>query len=327
MSGEEEKKVRTTAKKKFTRCYNRLNEYILSKEGKNIIISKYEDLKLLWNEVQAAHDNYLFAKYPEEEQEISNKEDEWLNDIEEKYEIIGRLKCEYLQTIESKEQNENTLKIEQKVTEQLDANNLTISKNRTTAKALLIQDIKGVEELIKMDKNKLMKLQVLAGMKDVKCQLEKCKESHMLYMTNLSTEEGSAENKWIEEVYRLYECLNRKIYEYVESVSEHELRDKKNIDLKMERLKMPSFNGNIRNYAKFKSDFKNQVEVQVKSDSSLSYILKSCLSGDALAAVENIDESKDIWERLDKKYGQPSLVIDIIMNEIKEAHLVTDNDS
>ena len=190
MSGEEEKKVRTTAKKKFTRCYNRLNEYIVSKEGKNIIIFKYEDLKSLWNEVQVAHDNYLFAKYPDEEQEISSKEDEWLNDIEEKYEIIGRVKCEYLQTIESKEQNETTLKIEQKVTEQLDANNLTISKNRTTAKALLIQDIKGVEELIKMDKNKLMKLQVLAGLKDVKCQLEKCKESHMLYITNLSTEES-----------------------------------------------------------------------------------------------------------------------------------------
>ena len=54
--------------------------------------------------------------------------------------------------------------------------------------------------------------------------------------------------------------------------------------------------------------------------------MKSGLSGEALSAVENIDESKGIWERLDKKYGQPSLLIDLIMNEVKEAPLVTNED-
>ena len=49
MVGEAEKRIRTTAKRKFTRCYNRLNDYILGKEAKNIIIAKFNDFKLLWN--------------------------------------------------------------------------------------------------------------------------------------------------------------------------------------------------------------------------------------------------------------------------------------
>ena len=197
------------------------------------------------------------------------------------------------------------------------------SKNRDASKLLLSQEIKGIEELIKMDKNKLLKSQVVAGVRDVKLQLEKCK---VLYIANLGIAEGRRESEWIENIYSLYENLNYKIYQYIESVTENELKQKRNIDMKMERLKMPAFSGNIRNYAKFKADFKAQVEVQVKSDDSLSYILKSCLSGEALSAVEHIDESKGIWERLDKKHGQPSLLIDIIMNEVKEAPLFTNED-
>ena len=59
------------------------------------------------------------------------------------------------------------------------------SKNRDASKLLLTQEIKGIEELIKMDKNKLMKSQVVAGVRDVKLQLEKCKDSHVSYIANL----------------------------------------------------------------------------------------------------------------------------------------------
>ena len=50
--------------------------------------------------------------------------------------------------------------MEKNVTEQSDSNTLTPSKNRSKAKALLLQDIKGVDEVIKINKNKLMELQV-----------------------------------------------------------------------------------------------------------------------------------------------------------------------
>ena len=68
---------------------------------------------------------------------------------------------------------------------------------------------------------------------------------------------------------------------------------------------MPSFNGNIRSYAKFKTYFKVQVESQVVSKESLIYILKSCLVGEPLDVVENLENARQIWERLDDKFGRP----------------------
>ena len=62
-----------------------------------------------------------------------------------------------------------------------------------------------------------------------------------------------------------------------------------------------------------KVDFKKQVEPQMESD-NIAYALKSCLSEEALRIVESVDDdSEKMWERLDDKYGRPSLLIDVIM--------------
>ena len=52
------------------------------------------------------------------------------------------------------------------------------------------------------------------------------------------------------------------------------------IDLKMERMKMPNFSGNIRDYPRFKADFTKHVMPLAKSDDSAAYLLKSCLDKD-----------------------------------------------
>ena len=186
------------------------------------------------------------------------------------------------------------------------------------------QEIKGIEELIKIDKSNLLKTQIVAGTKDVKLQLEKCKESHTSLLFHLDVQHYEDENKWLEGIYTLYKELNNKVYKYIESVTKREKEEKGNIGLKIERLKMPSFDGDIRKYSKFKSDIIKQVEVQVKSSDTLSYI--SCLSGSALLAVESVDNYSEIWERLAKRYGQLSFLIDI-MHKIKEIPSVMENDS
>ena len=200
-------------------------------------------------------------------------------------------------------------------------------KSRSASKILLQQEIKGIEELILIDKSNLLKSQIISGTKDVKLQLEKCKESHTSLLSHLEVQHHEAENKWLDGIYTLYKELNNKVYRYIESITKMEKEEKRDIGLKMERLKMPSFDGDIRRYSKFKSDFMKQVEVRVKSSDNLSYILKSCLSGSALLSVESIDNYSETWERLDKRYGQPSFLIDIIMNEIKDIHSVMENDS
>ena len=190
--------------------------------------------------------------------------------------------------IESEEQHNNTLTVEQKLAERSNEGIQLALKNRNTSKLLLMQEIKGIEELIKIAKSNLLTSQVVAGVKDVKMQLKKCKESHLTYVSNLSAERAEIQYTWVE-VYLLYEMLNNKVYNYLEKVTANGQREKKDLGLRMEPLKMPSFDGDIRKHSKFKSNFKRQIEVQVKSNETLSYILKSCLCGEALIATENMD--------------------------------------
>ena len=57
------------------------------------------------------------------------------------------------------------------------------------------------------------------------------------------------------------------------------------------------------------------------------YVLKSCLCEKALDVVKNIDDKVDgMWKRLDVRFGQPSMLVDVIMNEIKTIKILNDND-
>ena len=56
----------------------------------------------------------------------------------------------------------------------------------------------------------------------------------------------------------------------------------------------------------------------VTCSQSQAYVLKSCLKGGPLSVVDNVDDGiKEMWKRLDERYGRPSLLTDIVMNDIK----------
>ena len=95
MAGVEEKKQRTTAKQKFTRAYNRLIEVIDNDGELDIVKAKYTDIQALWFEVQTSHENFIFAKYPDQEEPEDEEEDKWIKDLEEKFEIIQKARFDY----------------------------------------------------------------------------------------------------------------------------------------------------------------------------------------------------------------------------------------
>ena len=73
---------------------------------------------------------------------------------------------------------------------------------------------------------------------------------------------------------------------------------------KLHKMKLPDFDGNIRNYPRFISDFKRFVLPNIQSTDSASYVLRNCLSGIARESVRNIDDDVDaMLERLDEKFG------------------------
>jgi len=97
--------------------------------------------------------------------------------------------------------------------------------------------------------------------------------------------------------------------------------------LKLERMRMPSFDGNIRDYPRFKADFLKQVVPQTKGDDSTAYALKSCLRGTPIDITKNVDDDlNEMWKRLDEKYGTTSKLTETIMFDVKRIKPLKDEE-
>ena len=89
--------------------------------------------------------------------------------------------------------------------------------------------------------------------------------------------------------------------------------------MKVEKISLPTFNGNNRTFARFKGDFKQIVEKAYPDEVQRTYVLKkSCLKGPAKTLVENIDTLKDVWDRLESKYGNTNDIIHMVTSDIKK---------
>lgn len=54
-----------------------------------------------------------------------------------------------------------------------------------------------------------------------------------------------------------------------------------------------------------------------------SYVLRSCLGSDPATTVKSIDDDiSEMWKRLDEKYGDPTKVTGIIIDEIRRTRII-----
>ena len=83
--------------------------------------------------------------------------------------------------------------------------------------------------------------------------------------------------------------------------------------LRLEKVRMPHFDGKLREYPQFKKDFQKQVMTQTRK-SDAAYVLRPCLDGEPAKLVKSVDDDIDeMWQRLDEKYGDPAKVADVII--------------
>ena len=147
-------------------------------------------------------------------------------------------------------------------------------------------------------------------------------KSHDLYIVTCFTDAID-----IEENDLYLETFTRK-YIDVEAACDNFTRNKKDCcdrkatgerenSIKLERIKFRIFDGDVRKYPKFKSDFTKFV-APLCSNYQMAFVLKSYLCESVRREIENIDHSIDsIWNRLDEKYGAVHKLIDCVLSDIK----------
>ena len=95
---------------------------------------------------------------------------------------------------------------------------------------------------------------------------------------------------------------------------------------KMEKPKMPRFAGDVRDYAIFRSNFKDAVDTRFSKRDAFS-LLRTSLQGRPLELIKGIGTDYDAaWSYLDSVYGDPRFVADTITQDITKFRPLRDGE-
>ena len=162
--------------------------------------------------------------------------------------------------------------------------------------------------------------------KELDTSLTNCNELHNKALELVDSKRADYEIEWIRNVHAHYNEISAKIESFIAQEIDHDSVRKQNL-LQLEKVKMPLFTGGIRDYPRFKMDFEKQVMPTINIESA-PYILRSCLSKEPAHVIKNIDDDLEaMWKRLDEKYGDPTKVVDVIMNAIQNTRNIRDGEN
>ena len=276
---EDSRNRRRSAKAKFTRKFNEITKSIDEKKGMDIVKRLYMELNEAWVNVEAKHDN--FCTYLNDEDCI--KEEPWIEELQERFVLATEKQLSYEKNIKAME-DAAKYQQQQKDLEQREHSKLERDKEQMKIK----RDMKEtLFNQIKDDVNASLEKEyedeaphVMSGIftkarKELNTAFSECKEANDKYMEYLQKQEDIAfEMAWMKTVQRRY---NKITDELEKRIASSERRKQESCGIRMEKVKLPTFDGNLRNYARFKSDFQKQVQPNLSKDAA-PYTLRSCLA-------------------------------------------------
>ena len=130
---------------------------------------------------------------------------------------------------------------------------------------------------------------------------------------------------WYASIYNKFERINKTVDDYLYALKA-EKGFVKGTSMRMAKIPLPTFNGNIRNYPRFIKDFKDMVLPNVKAIEA-AFTLRQCLSDSIRTELSFCDDNvNDILSRLDEKYANPAKLVDCIITEIQRFRKLDDDD-
>ena len=333
MSAATIKNARTTAQRLFTRANNAILKSMKSGDDVSLVERKFQELSSRYTSVQDTHEQYITAVQDSVDYDES-KFDEWFNEIEEVYTSTERMAHSYIKCAtddssnkllsaisSAEEEKKQTIQTESEVCETL----------RDFERMEIVNEADKIRKLLRkkddFDDNTLSRL-LNEHQTDLKKQLERCKNAQAQYLSTLQRDDVQSELSWTDSIHDIYSEMTSIIAASLQKLKPESSDDrKKTYGLKLQPMPLPKFDGDTREYPRFKDDFKNQVIPSI-SESQQSYVLKSCLTGTPLEVVKTVDHNiSEMWRRLDDKYGEPTKVIDVIMYDIKRMQPIKDNEN
>jgi hypothetical protein len=178
---------------------------------------------------------------------------------------------------------------------------------------------------------------------DQQLRWESVQEAHDEYTAFLTEEEDiSTAEVWLDEICKRFDdvevavgkAMNKSKKKLEPSITDTKMDSASSTGIKlketairMERLRFPTFEGDIRKYPQFKEEFVDQIQPH-SSTSQLAFILKSYLSGPVQEEINNVsDNYKKMWDRLDQKYGNINKLVDAILYDVKKLSITEPTDS
>ena len=310
---EEAKRIRTSAKARFTRKRNEFFKSVDENKGMEAVKRTFADLHEAWNIVEGKHDIYMIHLA---EDEIEQNE-AWINELQELYEEATTTHTQYV--------NDHTLHEQKRVEEfhEQESMRLEQEKLRRLLKQFSIKK-KSMKTIfvtsVKHAYNAMASQNAPEALRkterDLDIALADCKALHTM-LELLDNEDVEKEIEWIRNMHARHQEISSRIEAFISvKINDTKAKDKSN-PLQLEKIKMPSFHGNVRNYPQFKTDFEKQVMPSINAQNA-PYVLRSCLGKEPADTVKSVDDDiTAMWKRLDEKYGDPAKVADVVMCAIQ----------
>ena len=232
------KKTSTTSKAMFTKARNNMLSLIDSGSDVEIIESRFNEVKRTYLNVQEKHEEYLGLRGIEE----ANTSDQqgWVEVIDKEYDEAEELKVTYIRN-KGNVEYEDRKKLHAEELKNTQRQALSI---RRIEEAAFLSQMENLQDLVKLqleEDDPVMNV-VKDGLSDDKRQIDICKKSQHNHITTFS-EIPQFEIEWITS---LQDKLFKVTLKVGELTKKKEEKDSQRSGLRLQKIKMPSFDGDIR---------------------------------------------------------------------------------
>lgn len=297
--------------KSLSNIFNRANKSVISAINScydiDIVDNRFESLRLYWV--------IILARYEGESESIPDYDEQWISKIQESFESTEILRHQYNRS-------------------RLSERNLCKQNESRSIETQLLEEYKEILEtmVLDFDGTDNSKKVMIGIYNEYKQQLKSLQNAQIEYMCGLRSSTNSDDliregESWLDEVLCSFRKINEEVRKIIYGGHGQEISSESKCRLKLEKMRLPSFNGNIRDYPRFRSDFDNYVLPKV-DPKDVPFVLKNCFTGQAYEVIKNVEDNVEvIWQRINEKYGRPSSIVDEVLFEILRFPTLVDEDT